>query len=428
MVVVVEDLHWVDAESNKALLSAVQRLDQDRVVVLVTSRPGLHEGWERLRSDPERCRLVALTPFDPDEVAQLASSSGVDLTPYHAERLHAHTGGHPLYVRTLLSELSATELRLPDGDLLAPLSLRSAVTARLSEAPEPARALAAGMAVLNQRSELPVVGRIAGVASPVEAFEELLATGFVRWDPNEPGLPVEFSHPLYRQAIYEDLSPSRRRDLHRVAAEGLSSRSALTHRVAAADGVDERLATELEAEARRELERGHKVAAARNFQWASSLSIRASDRERRLVDAACTYMDAGRLSRALAMRPDIESFGKGPGRSLVLGLLEWNTGQAEEAQTWLQQAVNSPVSDAPEGRGTTARALAELAEIHITLGQVPEAAQAASRALALASPHTSAERLATIHGALAEGHLNGAASGLARLRERLPGAAGGGGW
>ena len=68
----------------------------------------------------------------------------------------------------------------------------------------------------------------------------------------------------------------------------------------------------------------------------------------------------------------------------------------------------------------TARAWAELAEIHITLGQGPEAARAAAQALALSPPHTSAERLANIHAALAEGYMHGAASGLARLRQRLP--------
>ena len=63
VVVVVEDLHWADSASSKALLSAVQRLDKDRVIVLVTTRPGPHDGWERFRSDPERCLTHHLGPF-----------------------------------------------------------------------------------------------------------------------------------------------------------------------------------------------------------------------------------------------------------------------------------------------------------------------------------------------------------------------------
>jgi DNA-binding CsgD family transcriptional regulator len=420
VVVVVEDLHWADSASSKALLSAVQRLDKDRVAVLVTTRPGLHDGWERLRSDPERCLGINLAPFDANEVELFASSVGIDLTPYHAERLRSHTGGHPLYLRTLLNELNPADFQRSDGNLPAPRSLTSSVTARLSETAESARALAAAMAVINQRAPVMAVARLAGLSSPVEPFEELLGTGFVRWDPEEPGSPVEFVHPLYRQAVYEDLSPSRRRDLHHAASQVTSPAAALAHRVAAADGADETLAAELETKARRELEEGHKSEAGRTFQWASSLSADSAEAKRRLVDAALAYVHGGQPSRAEALRSDIESFNDGLGRSLVLGLLEWDQGHADSARQWLQRVVDEEESDEAETRVMAARALAELAEIHITLGQGGDAAGAAARALALSPPHTAAERLASIHAALAEGVMHGAASGLARLRQRLP--------
>ena len=420
VVVVVEDLHWADGASSKALLSAVQRLDKDRVAVLVTTRPGLHDGWERLCSDPERCLGINLAPFDANEVELFASSVGIDLTPYQAERLRSHTGGHPLYLRTLLGELDTADLQRSDGNLPAPRSLTSSVTARLSETAESARALVAAMAVVNQRAPLMVVARLAGLSSPVEPFEELLGTGFVRWDPQEPGTPVEFVHPLYRQAVYEDLSPSRRRDLHHAASQFTGPAVALAHRVAAADGADETLAVELETKARSELEEGHKSEAGRTFQWASSLSVDSPEAKRRLVDAALAYVDGGQMGRAEALRSDIESFNDGLGRSLVLGLLEWDQGHTEGAREWLQRVVDEEEADTTEARAMTARAWAELAEIHITLGQGAEAARAAAQALALSPPHTSAERLANVHAALAEGYMHGAASGLARLRQRLP--------
>ena len=256
VVFVVEDLHWADLSSSQALLSAVKRLERDRVLVVITSRPGVGEGWERFVLDPDRCQRLLLADFDVDEVAALAAAAGVDLTHRQAVRLQAHTRGQPLYVRTLLSELSASQLRSADGDLPAPRSLASAVTARMSELPPPARDLAAALAVINQRSPLPMVARVAGVEAPVGPFESLLGTGFVRWDPGEPGPPVEFAHPLYRQAVYQDLSPSVRRDLHRAVAGVLTPATVLAHRVAAADGADPGLADELEAAARRELAGG----------------------------------------------------------------------------------------------------------------------------------------------------------------------------
>ena len=126
------------------------------------------------------------------------------------------------------------------------------------------------------------------------------------------------------------------------------------------------------------------------------------------------------MGRAEALRSDIESFDDGPKRSLVLGLLEWDQGHAEDARQWLQRVVDPEAADEAEARVVAARAWAELAEIHITLGQAPEAARAATQALTLSPPHTSAERLSNIHAALADGYMHGAASGLARLRQRLP--------
>ena len=47
--VVVEDLHWADRESRQALLAVVRRVGEERVLLLVTSRPGAApDGWERL--------------------------------------------------------------------------------------------------------------------------------------------------------------------------------------------------------------------------------------------------------------------------------------------------------------------------------------------------------------------------------------------
>ena len=128
----------------------------------------------------------------------------------------------------------------------------------------------------------------------------------------------------------------------------------------------------------------------------------------------------GELGRAEGLRSDIESFEDGPGRSLVLGLLEWDQGHTEEARRWLERVVAEEDSIGSEARAITARAWAELAEIHLTLGEGPAAGEAAARALTLSSPQTSGERLAHMYAALAEGHTAGAASGLIRLHQRLP--------
>jgi DNA-binding CsgD family transcriptional regulator len=418
VVVVIEDLHWADLGSRRALLSAVRRLDKDRVVVVITARPGVDDGWERFRMNTDRCRPLLLADFDIGEVAALAATAGVELSYGQAERLHAHTQGHPLWVRMLLGELSAAQLRAADGDLPAPRSLASSVTARLSELPADARTLASAMAVINQRSPLPMVGQVAGLAAPVEPFEVLLDTGLVGWDPNEPGPPVEFTHPLYRRAVYQDLSPTTRRDLHQAVAAVLTPASVLAHRVAAADGVDDGLADELEVAAWRELHAGTAAVGARNLLWASSLSRSSEQAERRLLEAVRALLDSSQILEASGLRGQVEACRDSPTRSLVLGIMDWELGEAARAERLLRAAALAAPSAADWGGAGWA--WAQLAEIYATQSRAQDTIDAANRALALSESGPRVERLAWICLAVGEGLLHGAVAGLERMRQRLP--------
>ncbi len=115
--VAVEDLHWADPESRAALLVAARRLAQDRVLLLVTSRPEPDplDGWDRLRLDPERCLNLSMAPLSLAEVSEMAHQSGLSLSTAAAARLFQHTSGHPLYARTLLTELSPEQITRAEG-------------------------------------------------------------------------------------------------------------------------------------------------------------------------------------------------------------------------------------------------------------------------------------------------------------------------
>jgi DNA-binding CsgD family transcriptional regulator len=341
-----------------------------------------------------------------------------DVGSRQAERLHDHTRGHPLWVRTLLAELSPAQLQAVDGELPAPRSLASSVTARLSEVPADAQALAAAMAVVNQRSSLPMLGRVAGLAAPLGPFEALLDSGFVRWDPSQPAPLVEFAHPLYRQAVYEDLSPTRRRDLHRAVGSVMIPAAVLAHRVAAADGVDDGLADELEAAARREIDAGSAALGARNLLWASSLSGTPARAERRLLWGARALLDSGQTTQLAALRDQLNTCTESPTRNFILGTLDWELGNAASAQRRLRQAAVGAMALAD---GDCAGwAWAQLAEVYSTQGRAQDTIEAANRALALAESDTRLELFAWMGLATGEGLLRGAPAGLERMRQRLP--------
>jgi ATP/maltotriose-dependent transcriptional regulator MalT len=416
VVVVVEDLHWADPGSALALLAAVRRLDEDRLCVIVTSRRDPADAWERFARDDGRYQHLVLPAFDRDDVTALAAQHGIDLSSRQADRLTRHTRGHPLWVRTLLAELTEAELQTT-GDLPAPRSLASAVTARLGEIPVAGRDLGAALAVINRRAPLAVVGRIAGIPQPAEALEALLVTGFVQWNPRDPGSSVEFTHPLYRLAIYEDLSPTRRRDLHRRAAQVLTPAAALAHRVAATDGVDEGLADELQAAAASEWADGALALAGRNLLWASALSASTERSEELLVQAGLAFLDAGQAPRAALLRAQIQAGGDSPAHSLVLGLIDWELGDPENAEQWFRKATDSPT--ATHDRPYAARAWAQLAEIFVVEGRARDGVGAARQALVLAEKDEPAERLAWIHRSVGEAMQHGGPAGIDCLNRRL---------
>ena len=349
--VVVEDLHWADRGSRQALLAVVRRAAEERVLLLVTSRPGAApDGWERLSLDPSGCLRVVLGALNRDEVGEMARVAGLALPARAVGRLYEHSGGLALYVRTLLAELSFSQLAAPGGVLPVPRSLASMILARLAELPPDARELAAALSVVGEAVPLPVAGRIARVGDPAEALEALLGTGFVTWWPGEASTPAGFAHPLYRAALYADLAPTRRRELHRAAAETLDAASALRHRVAAAEGIDDDLARDLDESAAGRASKGARSVAATYLLWASSLGSGPQLNERRVLRAARLLLEDGQTARAAELRRRVEGCGEGPLRSLVLGQLAWEEGASIPAESWLIEA-----SEPPADRGLTVR-------------------------------------------------------------------------
>jgi len=412
--VVVEDLHWADARSSEALVTAARRLGRDRVVMIVTSRSdGGTDGWERVRLDPRRCRRIEVGPLTVEEVAALAAGSGVELPRRAAERLHRHTGGHALHARTLLAELDPVQLTGGDGDLPAPRSLASTTIARLAQLPSPARDLALALAVVGRAAPLPLVGAIAGVADPTTALESLLTTGFVSWRPGTDA-ELRFTHPLYRAALVADLSPTRSRALHRAAAGVLGGREALAHRVAAADGADAALAADLTAEAEREVDRGSRRQAARYLLWASSVEPVRQQAERCLLDGVRLLLDDGQLVRAGELRRLVEACADSPRRDLVLGTLEAEAGHGKAAGARLRRAAD----DGP--RDVAGASLAKLGHLYVALGRGREAVEVATRLLALPDVPPEEEQGAWVDAALGTMFVAGAPAGLAHLVQRLP--------
>ena len=219
VVIAVDDAHWIDAPSAGALLFALRRLHGDRVLVLIVSRPDglaqLGPSWSRLLADPDRVQRIRLSGLSGSEVNQLADSLGIGpLTLAAGERLREHTGGHPLYVKALLGELPLEQAQLrrrrtPRATFVLGHGARAADRDRRRRAESRGGGGGRRRALPARRSRRAV----AGLDDPLPALEEALAAELLGLVPARLPEEIAFPHPLVRAAIYDDLSPTRRRAL-----------------------------------------------------------------------------------------------------------------------------------------------------------------------------------------------------------------------
>jgi len=370
----VDDLHWSDPLSARALLFCLRRLLADRVLVVVTARPGqlarCGEGWYRFFAGDERATRLQLDPLGTAELVELSLELGAgQLSQRAADVLLEHTAGNPLYCVALLQELGAGQLNRVHGPPRVPRDLADVLLARVSRLHPAAQDLVMAAAVLGQRSPLRLAGELAGIDDPPVALEQAVGASVLAEVPGELGDDISFVHPLVRSAVYYDLGAARRAALHRRAAGLLGGERSLAHRVAAAAGPDEALAADLEEAARGAQRSGRRMLAASLFAQAATASVEAGPRERRLFDAFEAHVAGGDVAGAEALAPLVERASTSTRRSALLGTLDLFAGRLVSAEQRLTEAWQAGDRSEPSLAG----ALCEQVTVCVVQGRGDEA-------------------------------------------------------
>ena len=364
--VVVDDAHWADMDSLRALLFVARRLVDQRVLLLFGHRTEdalrLPEGLRRLAGGRTGATLT-LAPMPPTDVQELAGALGVrSFSGLAAQRLHAHTGGNALYVKTVLAELPEQRWRSWDLSLPAPRAFAAQVQRRLEACSAPTRRLVEAVAVLGTTTPVSSAATLAGVPNLVAALDEAASVNLLHVREDLGIREVGFPHPLVRAAVYEQLGPMRRVQLHSAAAEFVDEEGALLrHRVLAATPPDPTLAAELEAFARREAAVGAWASAAWALVEGSNLSPDRESREQRLLRAVDATIGAGDLMQAELFARDVASFTAGAWRDAALGYLAVLRGRRTEAEDLLRSAWRLAER---EDDGTVAAVVAQRLALH----------------------------------------------------------------
>ncbi|MFD7599722.1 AAA family ATPase [Streptomyces mirabilis] len=355
LVVIVDDAHWADAESLRAVRSAVRRMSDERVLVLVVTRDEPYELYDT-RTAHEELQLSALRtrefldgcqdgavlpgPLTAEEVRTLAwEIHGLALDLSAARQLCRHALGNPRHLTQLLRELPRETWQDWRPELPAPARYASAVRHRLDRCKESARHLVEACAILGDDAALTEATELAGVTDALLAVDEAQAAGLLNATSNPGRTQLAFTHPLARAAVLTGISLTRRADLHHRAAEITTNRGrSLAHRVAATSTTNDALADELDAYAAERASAGEWSAVADALVRAGRLSTARAVREDRLLRAVDAMIGAGDIPQATAFAAELESFPAGILRDVVLGYLAIMRGRPAEADTFLAQA------------------------------------------------------------------------------------------
>jgi class 3 adenylate cyclase/tetratricopeptide (TPR) repeat protein len=265
VIVVLEDVHWIDVPSRELLGDLLARLQRSRVMVIATMRPETDLGWHTRAA---RTR-IELGPLAADDVrAMVRAIVGAAVPRELEDRIVAKATGSPFFAEELTRALleeghvvvddGRARLTRPIEDLPLPGTVQEVIAARLDRLGSAERRTLQVASVLGREFRADELATLLA-DEPVDvesALEVLERRGLLHRKLAKEAGELRFGESLTQEVAYEALLLRQRRELHgRVAAlvadrpgDGGPQRSALrAHHLARSDDRDGALAAMLEA-------------------------------------------------------------------------------------------------------------------------------------------------------------------------------------
>ncbi|HXV59012.1 MAG TPA: AAA family ATPase [Gaiellaceae bacterium] len=295
LIAVVDDAHWLDSSSLRALTFAARRLDAEGMGLLFAVR-------EREASLLDEANLPELRvgPLPEESARQLLAQSCPDLAPGVFEIVLETAAGNPLALveipRSLSSEQASGEAPIV-GPLRGGAGLERAYLQQL-----------AGFSDSVRRALL-----VVATAEPdeTEALAQALPRAGAAWADLETaekagllslGAEIRFRHPFLRSAVYHGASPKERRAVHHALADSLrdwgGSQRVAWHRALAQPTPNEEVAAAVAQAGDEALARNAPASAARAFELAAELTPESRLSARRLLASAQALVLSGAAPRA----------------------------------------------------------------------------------------------------------------------------------
>jgi DNA-binding CsgD family transcriptional regulator len=376
VIVLVDDLQWLDPASRECVTYAARRA-RGPVALLLAERGG------RARDGRDDIATAEVRALDDAAAAELLGDVAPELAPDVRDSIVAAAAGNPLALVELPTTLTA-EQRSGAAPLQHPLApgrgLERVYSARLAALPEAARTALLVAAASHSDELAPVDAACRALGCSAGDLQTGEDAGLARID----GHRLAFAHPLVRGAAYHGASASERRAAHRALAEGADGEARAWHLANGALGADDAAAEALEQVAYVAAGRRAYAAAADALERSARLTGDNEVAAGRVLGAAVAALSAGRAGQAAALADEAHELAPSPlarvsaqhlrgvvamwsGRvGDALGLLEQSANGASQANPTMAAVILADASFACSAMADCARALA-LAERAVEL-------------------------------------------------------------
>jgi DNA-binding winged helix-turn-helix (wHTH) protein/tetratricopeptide (TPR) repeat protein len=218
LVILVEDVHWIDRTSEEFLTTLAGQLVASKILLMATHRPGYRPPW----MDRSYVTQIPIAPLSAGDSARLLESVAGDRS-FEAgvsSAILQRGEGNPFF----LEELARTVLEHGDAASAIPETVQGVIMSRLDRLPEVPKRLLQTASVIGREVPLRVLSRVwEGSAAFAGDIVELCRHEFLYERQTADDVVYVFKHALTQDVAYDSLLARRRRDLHLSAARALEA-------------------------------------------------------------------------------------------------------------------------------------------------------------------------------------------------------------
>src|SRR5712692_2222859 len=232
LVVIFEDLHWIDSQTQELLDLLTESIANARMLLLFNYRPEYRHQWTN-KSYYAQLRLDTLSEEGAAAMLSALLGEGVELAPLK-RLIIERTEGNPFFIEEMVQALFDQGAIVRNGEvkvtrslsqLRLPPTVQGVLASRIDRLPSEHKELIQTLAVMGRESPLALISRVTSQsdAELEPRLSALQAGEFIYEQPAAAGVQYTFKHALTQEVAYNSLLIERRKLLHERAATTIQS-------------------------------------------------------------------------------------------------------------------------------------------------------------------------------------------------------------